>query len=121
MALNKGMNSRFGRLFREMTAVVLERDFPEALPRPRAARLSDSFDEDEPATDVIGIPGVTVHCRADLQPQWSQSLDMARIAAEMDDNPFAVLIEYRRGRDIAESFAVMSLDQWAKLARAAQG
>ena len=66
------MNARFGRQFRELAALVLETEgFPEATARPAAARLSDAFDPTLPATDIAGIPGVTVHVRADAQPSWS--------------------------------------------------
>lgn len=121
MAVNRGMNARFGRMFRELTSTVLQRHFPEATPRPTAARISDAFNADEPASDVLGIPGVTVHCRADAQPGWSQSLAMAETAAAMDGNEYGVLVEYRRGSDVDQAYAVMSLDKWARLAKAAQG
>ena len=122
MAVNRGMNARHGRQFRELVGLVLETEgFPEAEARPAAARLSDAFDPDLPATDITGIPGVTVHVRADAAPAWSTSLDMAERAAALDGNEHALLVEYRRTRSGGEAYALMSLEGWARLARKALG
>ncbi|MEO8261821.1 MAG: hypothetical protein ABI566_04560 [Pseudolysinimonas sp.] len=121
MAVNRGLNARFGKMFRALVASTLSEHFPDAEARPVAARLSDAFADGVPATDVVGVEGVTIHCRADAQASWSAALDMAENAARFDGNDFGVLIEYRRGagHDIADSYAVMTLEGWSRLARLA--
>lgn len=117
--VNRGLNRRFGRMFRQLVAVALSEQFPDAEARPVAARPSDEFADDQPATDILGVPGFTIHVRADQQPSWSTALDMAENSARFDGSDFGVVIEYRRGREIPESFVVMSLDSWSRLARLA--
>jgi hypothetical protein len=118
-AVNRGLNRRFGRMFRQLVAVALSEQFPDAEARPVAARISDEFADDAPASDVLNIPGVVLHVRADASPSWSTSLDLAENAAAFDGSDFGVLVEYRRGRNVDEAYAVMSLDGWARLARLA--
>lgn len=114
-----GHNRGIGRRWRELVALVLEREFPDATPAPVAARLSESFAEGRPASDVLGIPGVAVQVRADAHVDWSTALDSAELAAEVSCADHAVLVEYRRGRPGADAYAVMSLGRWARMAKLA--
>jgi len=110
-----------GIKFRELVALVLQTEgFPEAEPRPTVRTISDEFAEDRPASDILNVPGWTIHTRADARLALSGALDAVERSAALDGTPGALLVEYRRDHPGASAYAVMSLSGWSRLARAAQ-
>ncbi|MFF0909737.1 hypothetical protein ACFWZW_03490 [Microbacterium enclense] len=91
--------------------------FEDAAPRPYHAKISDALDEGVLGPDVRGISGVHLRVSTRGSFRLGGDLDDARRAAALSNRgEVAALLQLRRGGSaIAESFVLVTLEDFARL------
>jgi hypothetical protein len=107
---NKAKGSQYER---DVAKYLRANGFPEADRRYGAGVREDKG-------DIVGVPGFAIECKNQRTITLSQFLDEAIIEAKHARARFGVAVIKRRNRPTAESYVVMSLDQFAQLIREKQ-
>jgi hypothetical protein len=105
--------------FRELVALILSEGGLATSPRPHEGfrRLSDRLaqDDDQPASDVLGLTNWVIKTRTETTRDLSGGLDEASLEAAAHDVPFSACVWQRPPRSGSESYVVMDLATFAKL------
>jgi len=110
--------------FRQLVGLFLEsRGIPNAI-RPghkiQNKKLSEIFAEPEqPRGDVRGIPDWLISTRTDVARDLSGALDQAAHDAEVAGLSHSAVIWRRPGRDVRQSYVLLSLDVLADVLKEA--
>ena len=94
---------------REVVRYLQEHGFADAERAYGAGRPED-------IGDVVGVPGVTVECKA------ARSIDLAAFVDEAERErlnarqPYGVAVVKRRGKSTGQSYVVLSLEAFTRLA-----
>lgn len=104
---------------REMVAAHLSAEGFEGVSATTPyTRLSEGIDTIG-VPDIVGVPDTWLDVPARGSHRLSADLDSAKSDALSAGYPRAVVVAHRPGRPTAESYAVMTLSDFAALARAA--
>lgn len=116
MSAPSGTSSRkLHQALRELAAAFLETAGFDAHPTPVISKISEGIGR-PPRPDVEGVPGVWIDVSARGAHRLSVDLDAAKSTAVDAGFPVTVLVQHRSGRGIAEAYAILTLDDFAKLA-----
>lgn len=110
---------RLNESLRGLVAYYLSSEGFEAEASPIHSKISTALDAGL-APDVVGVPGVWIDVSARGNHRLSVDLDAARATATMAGYDTTVLVQSRGGRGIDEAYAVLTLGDLVKLARAAE-
>lgn len=103
---------------RELVAAFLSGEGFDAVASPVHTKISTAIDAGlQP--DVVGLEGIWLDVSARGAHRLSVDLDSARATASMAGYGVTALIQHRSARGVDEAFAVLTLGDLAKLARAA--
>ncbi|UYN83233.1 MAG: hypothetical protein KIT89_11095 [Microcella sp.] len=109
-------NRKRSREYRERIALALRAEGIEtAQPVPLANRMSDAFRP--PHGHVVGVEGVSILTSTSYEIRPGELLDRAERAAQDDQNPLGVAVQFRAARPAEDQFAIMSLRTLATLLR----
>jgi hypothetical protein len=105
--------------FRELVALILSEGGLVTSPRPHEGfrRLSDRLaqDDDQPASDVLGLTNWVIKTRTETTRDLSGGLDEASREAAAHDVPLYACVWQRPPRSGSESYVVMDLATFAKV------
>ena len=110
---------RLHQSMRELVALYFAGEGFDATATPVHAKISTSLDAGL-KPDVVGVPDVWVDVSARGAHRLSVDLDSARQSASIAGYPVSVLVQHRGGRGVDEAFAILTLADFAKLARSAE-
>lgn len=115
-----GRDSRkLHQALRELTAAYLATEGIDAVAKPAFNKVSESIDL-VGMPDVSGLDGVWIDVAVRGAYRLSVDLDQARQDATSAGYPVAALVAQRTGREISQAYCVLTLSDFARLARAAQ-
>jgi Holliday junction resolvase len=104
-AASKRKGSQFER---DIAAYLREHGFPDAERAYGAGRPED-------IGDVVGIPGITVECKACRTIDLAGFVDEAERERLNARQPYAVAIVKRRNKGVDRSYVVMDLEAFSRL------
>lgn len=93
---------------REVAAYLRENGFPQADRRYGAGVQYDKG-------DLVGIPNVTIECKNHAKIDLAQFIDEAIVEAKNARTKYGAAVIKRRRRGVAESYVVLTLQQFTEL------
>jgi len=111
------MNARtIGFRFREAVSLYFAWGGFDARPRKEKTKISESILEDQEFSHIVGIDDFAIVCSASTAyNSLSGSLSRAQEAAGNENASHAVVVQARKGKSVAESFAIMGFADFVRL------
>jgi hypothetical protein len=79
-----------------------------------AAAAADAVENSDPGGHLWKLP-LSVVCRSEAKPDFSGALDQANLVASAVGKIGGAVISSRAGRDVEESYCVVTLDTFIKI------
>ncbi|WP_350352499.1 hypothetical protein ABS642_05160 [Microbacterium sp. A8/3-1] len=102
----------------DLVALYLDGEGISSTAKRTPARLSDSLIDDVAIAPDLSIPGVHLDVTSRLSPyRLSEDLESAQRAAAINRTPVAGFVQWRGDKEIENSYVVLDLQSFARLAR----
>jgi hypothetical protein len=79
-----------------------------------AAAAADAVEKSDPGSHLWGLP-LSIICRSEAKPDFSGALDQADLVAKAVNKLGGAVVSKRAGRDVEESYCVVTLDTFIKI------
>lgn len=113
----KQQSRKLAQAMRELVSFYFQGEGFDSTAKPVYSKISDAIDV-AGIPDVTGVPGVWISVANRGSHRLSNDLDAAQEEAATAGFRVTALIAPRPGREIAQGYAVMTVSDFAQLARA---
>lgn len=99
---NKAKGSSFERAVADY---LIANGFPEA---DRRYGAGSQFDKG----DIVGVPKFVLECKNQAKINLAGFIEEALVEAKNANKPYGAAVIKRRGKNVKDSYVVMTLEQW---------